>query len=85
MERKVRECLECQASTMESRRDPLQPSSVPEEPWKELAMDHWGPTKDRKHLLVAVDKTTRYPEVEVVEGTLAEDNFRALDNIFARY
>ena len=85
VERNVRECLVCQASTKENRRDPLQPTTAPKEPWKELAMDHWGPTEDRKHLLVVVDKTTRYPEVEVVEGTSAADNIRALDSIFGRH
>ena len=44
VERKVRECLACQASTKVNRRDPLKPTTAPKEPWKELAMDHWGPT-----------------------------------------
>ena len=61
VERRVGGCLECQAGTKVSRRDPLKPMPPPEEPWQELAADHWGPTRDGKYLLVVVDRLTRYP------------------------
>ena len=85
IERRVGGCVECQASTPTSTRDPLIPTPPPEEPWQDLATDHWGPTADNKYLLVVVDKLTRYPEVEVVKGTSAEDNIRAFDNILSRH
>ena len=85
VERRVGGCLECQASTKVKRRDPLKPTPPPEEPWQELAADHWGPTQDGKYLLVVVDRLTRYPEVEMVAGTSGEDNVAALDSIFARH
>ena len=47
-------------------------------------MDHWGPTKEGKHLLVVEDYMSRYPEVEVVTGTSASANVIAFDNIFSR-
>ena len=47
VERRVGACLECQASTKVSRRDPLKPSPPPEEPWQELPANH-------KYLLVVV-------------------------------
>ena len=85
VERRVGGCLECQASTKVNRRDPLKPTPPPEEPWQELAADHWGPTQDGKYLLVVVDRLTRYPEVEIVAGTSGEDNVAALDSILARH
>ena len=54
VERGVGACLDGQASTKVSRRDPLKPSPPPEEPWQELAANHWGPTKYGKYLLVVV-------------------------------
>ena len=84
-ERRVESCLECQAATKVTRRDPLMPTNPPEEPWQVLAVDHWGPTRDGKHLLVLVDKLTRYPEVMVVRGTSGEANKAAFEEVFARH
>ena len=50
-----------------------------------VAVDHWGHTKEGKHLLVVVDYMSRYPEVEVVTGTSASANVIAFDNIFSRW
>ena len=47
VERGVGACLDGQASTKVSRRDPLKPSPPPEEPWQELPANH-------KYLLVVV-------------------------------
>ena len=85
VERRVGGCLECQAGTKVSRRDPLKPMPPPEEPWQELAADHWGPTRGGKDLLVVVHRLTRYLEVEVVSGTAGEDNIAAFESIFARH
>ena len=35
-------------------------------------------------LIVVINELSRYPEVEVVKGTGAEDDIEACDNIFAR-
>ena len=66
-------------------RDPLKSTKVPTLPWQKVAVDHWGPTRDNKHLLVMVDVLSRYPEVEVVKGTSSHDNIVAFDNIFCRH
>ena len=50
----VEGCLPCQASTPKIQRDPLVPSTPPEEPWQKLGADHWGPTPDGKYLMVVV-------------------------------
>lgn len=78
-------CLGCQASVPSSHRDPLQPTTAPELPFEKVAADHWGPTPEGKHVIVVIDLLTRYPEVEVVKGTSAEDNIHCLDTIFARH
>ena len=85
VERKVSECIACQASTRTNHRDPLIPSTLPSGPWEKLSADHWGPLPDGKHLLVVIDEFSRYPEVAVVKGTSAEANIPALDEMFARH
>ena len=85
VERRAAGCLDCQAATPHKHRDPLKPTKTPSLPWRELAVDHWGPTKEGKHLLVVVDYMSRYPEVEVVNGTSATANVVAFDNIFSRH
>ena len=59
MERIVGGCLPCQASVPHHYRDPLQPSTAPTKPWDKLYCDHWGPTRDNKHILVVVNALTR--------------------------
>ena len=85
IEKKVSECLACQAATKTHHRDPLIPSTLPSLPWEKLSADHWGPLPDGKYLLVVIDEFSRYPEVEVVKGTSAEANIPALDSMFARH
>jgi hypothetical protein len=85
VEKRVSECLACQAATRSFYRDPLQPNTAPEEPWYRLSCDHWGPTRDNKHLLVVIDNLTRYPEVTVVNGTSADDNIHSFSEIFSRH
>ena len=85
IERRASGCLGCQAATKKMHRDPLKSTKVPTLPWQKVAVDHWGPTRDNKHLLVMVDVLSRYPEVEVVKGTSSHDNIVAFDNIFCRH
>jgi len=70
----VKGCLACQASTETKHRDPNIPSTPPDELWRKLSADHWGPTADGYHLLVDIDELSRYPEVAVVKGTGAEQD-----------
>ena len=77
-------CLPCQASTVRKHRDPLIPTEPPDEVWQDCATDHWGPTPEGKYLLVIIDRLSRYSEVKIVNGTSAEANIEAFDEIFSR-
>ena len=85
IEQIVESCLPCQASTSTKHRDPLVPTDPPGEVWTDLAADHWGPTPRNTHILVVIDKLSRYPEVVEVKGTGAEPNIEAFDTIFSRH
>ena len=81
----VQGCLQCQAATETKHRDPLISTNPPPRVWEHVDADHWGPTDDGVYLLVVIDETSKYPEVEVVKGTGAEANIDAFDSIFARH
>ena len=81
IERKIKECPQLAKPLQKTHhRDPL----IPDQPWEKLSTDHWGPLPDGKYLLVIVNKFSRYPELEVIEGTSAEANLPALDSLFTR-
>ena len=85
VEREVKNCLACQ-STINSgtHREPLKMTKMPEESWREVAMDFLGPFKGGEYLLVVIDERSRYPEVEIVYSTSHRATIPALDAIFAR-
>ena len=85
IERVTSGCLPCQAATRHKHRDPLVPSKPPDEVWTDLAADHWGPTPEGKHVLLIIDKLSRYPEAKIVSNTSAEPNIEAFDEVFSRH
>ena len=85
VEDRTKECIACQASVATPHRDPLQPTTAPLLPFEKCSADHWGPTPEGDYVIVVIDLLTRYPEVEIVKGTGADDNIHCIDTIFARH
>jgi hypothetical protein len=85
IEKKVRECRGCQATTSVPHRDPLQPTTLPERPWAKIDMDFWGPLPSGEYLLVMIDKYSRYPVVEIVRSTSADAVVPHIDKIFSTH
>ena len=85
IEKKVRECRGCQATTSVPHRDPLKPTTLPDREWQKINMDFWGPLPSGEHLLVMIDKYSRYPEVEIVRSTSADAVIPHIDKVFATH
>ena len=85
IEKKVRECRGCQATTSVPHRDPLKPTTLPERAWQKIDMDFWGPLPSGEHLLVMIDKYSRYPEVEIVRSTSADAVVPHIDKVFSTH
>jgi hypothetical protein len=83
MERKVKGCLPCQAAVTSHQRDPLVMTALPERPWEHVAADHIGPFPTGESLFVVIDEYSKYPEVEVVQGTTARETLLCLEKIIA--
>ena len=58
---------------------------VPEKPWEIVAVDFGGPYPDGHYNLVAVDKRTRYPEVETTHSTAVKPTTKKLKKMFAAH
>ena len=63
----IRRYFECQVVTKQHIEEPTKPTVIPQKPWEEI--DFGGPYPDGHYNLVAIDKRTRYPEVEVTYST----------------
>ena len=75
VEKKVKSCMLCQATTSETTREPLQMSPLPEGPSKEVSVD-FKELSGGGYLLVVYDDYSRYPVVEVNTSIFA----RSLQN-----
>ena len=73
IEELLSQCFECKVTTKQRRSEPVKMTEIPSKPWDTIAVDFGGPYPDHHYNLVAVDKRTRYPEVEDVRST----NFRS--------
>jgi hypothetical protein len=53
-------------------------------PWSCIHVDFYGPAPTGEHLLVLLDETTGFPEVEIMNKTTAFHTIRAFEKVFAR-
>ena len=78
-------CIPCQAVGKPPSQEPLSMTEMPKGPWETLHVDFYGPLPSEEYLLVAVDRYSRYPEVEIVRSTKAATVIPKLDQMFARH
>ena len=79
----IQNCHLCQVVTVSLEREPLRMTPMPSKPWKEVAMDFWGPIHTGEYLLVTVGKQPRCAEVEFLASTSARAVIPKLDETFA--
>ena len=79
------QCYQCQVTTKQHRQEPLKMTPIPKKPWDIVAVDFGGPYPDGHYNLVAVDKRTRYPEVQQTHSTAFKPTKRGLKTMFATH
>ena len=57
---------------------------MPSEPWKDAAVDFWGPIHTGEYLLVTVCKQSRWVEVEFVTSTSTRVVIPKMDKTLAQ-
>ena len=78
-------CITCQAVGKLPPQEPISGTTMPKGPWETVHIDFYGPLPTGEYLLVAIDRYSRYPEVEVVRSTKASTVIPKLDQMFARH
>ena len=78
-------CYECQLTTRQHRREPVKIMNIPEKPWESICVDFGGPYPDGHYNLVAIDRRTRYPEVESMRMIDFKHTKVALKKMFASH
>jgi len=81
----VGQCYECQVATKQHTQEPIKMTVIPGDPWEVISVDFGGPYPDGHYNLVAIDKRTRYPEVEITHSTAAKPTIERLHKIFATH
>ena len=71
-ERRWTECYGCQLVTKNVPPQPVKPTMLPKQPWKEVAVDLMGALPTGEHLLVLVDYYSRWMEVDVIRTTFSK-------------
>ena len=84
VESMVKSCHACQVVTPRAKREPLQMSTLPTGPWKEISAD-FGQIHNGKYLFVITDDYSRFPIVEIISSTSANAVIPVMDKIFSEY
>ena len=86
VEKKIKSCLPCQATTPKNETEPLHMSELPKAPWSELSVDFGlAPTGSNEYLMVVIDHYSRFPVVEVLRSTSSKVVIPCLDKVFSEY
>jgi transposase InsO family protein len=81
----LQDAFECQVATKQHTEEPIKPTVIPQKPWEEIAIDFGGPYPDGHYNLVAIDKRTRYPEIDVTYSTSFKPTQAKLKRMFAHH
>ncbi|XP_057292552.1 uncharacterized protein K02A2.6-like [Hydractinia symbiolongicarpus] len=85
VEKKISNCIPCQAVTPTSADAPIRIMDIPEQVWETLNIDFLGPFPTGYYLFVVIDQRSKFPEVEFLKSTKAETLIPCLDRMFSTY
>ena len=84
-EKHCRSCHGCQLVARPDPPEPLRPTTLPDGPWQDIAVDLMGPLPSGHSLLVVVDYYSRFYEVSVMQSTATEKVLDCLEESFSRH
>ena len=85
VERRIANCIPCQASINTAQRKPLKMSPTPKGPWVQASADFFGPFPTGETVLVVIDAYSKYPEEEIVKSTAAKEVLPEMERIFTTH
>ena len=84
IEKAVKRCVECHLNTKSEKFTPIHSTVLPKGPWRELALDWYGPVWG-KYVLILIDYFSRYPIAKILGSTSAKALLPFLDEIFSLF
>ncbi|XP_075550349.1 uncharacterized protein LOC142583754 [Dermacentor variabilis] len=81
----IKSCLPCQAAVPQAKQEPLAITELPSGPWEEVSVDLCGPFPDEKYAMVVLDDFSRYPVVQVIHSTSANNVLPSLRQVFCQF
>ena len=84
IEEYVKECKSCEIFTNKKTHSEIH-HHWPNESWKDVNIDLFGPMPDNKHVLVVTDSMSRFPAAKIVPSTSAKPVIDALTNIYSDF
>ena len=66
----VKSCICCTATSQPYKPPQIQPTITPSKPWEVMHMDLCGPFPNGNVILALIDEYSRWPEVNVFDGTI---------------
>ena len=85
VEKEINQCISCQATMRPKYPPPTQSMPIPETVWDKLNVDYLGPFPNGQYIFVAIDQRSKFPEIEFVSSTSANQQILALERIFSVY
>ncbi|XP_063366280.1 uncharacterized protein K02A2.6-like [Cydia amplana] len=83
-EKLVKSCAGCTLVSAPNPPNPLKRRELPDEAWKDVAIDLLGPLPSGDHILVIVDYFSRYKEVKICRKIDSSEMIKNLTEIFSR-
>jgi len=78
-------CHSCQIVSPFEHPEPMHPTTLPTDAWKDLAINYLGPFPNGKNILVVIDYYSRFIEAIITTSTTASTTIEILEEIFCRF
>ena len=85
VEKEIMHCIPCQAVGNAKPQEPIKSTKIPPKVWQVIHADYLGPLPNGQYIFVVMDQRSRFPEVEFVNSTSANQLVSRLHRIFTTY
>jgi transposase InsO family protein len=85
VEKYCKACHGCQLVSRPDYVEPVQTTSLPSGPWRDLAINLLKPLPTGESILIVIDYYSHYYEIDVMKSTVTSKIIESLETIFSRH
>ena len=85
VEEMIRSCYACQLVGHSPRPEPVEPTTLPKQPWSKLAIDVRGPFPTSEQVALLTDYYSRWPETKILQSVTSKNILNWLLSLFATH